>query len=316
MKTVFISDLAAGTELTNELFLLQEVARRTTKDGRPYLLCTVRDNSGQMGAVFWNVPPYIEGWATTGAPVLVAGRVVTYKDSLQLNLTDMNPAPEPDLSVLLPASSRPRSEMLAELQEQIAGLGQPWRDLLTHILLSAEFMPTFASAPAARVMHHAYIGGLLEHTLSMARLARVLARHYPQVNEDLLVSGVLLHDMGKAFEYNLQGGFEITEDGRLVGHILRALLLVDRAAIEIGFPETELQHLTHLIASHHGTQEWGSPTVPKTLEAILLHQVDLLDSRVQGYFDHIKNDNLDGAWTKSSLMFGTELRRPPAIGTA
>lgn len=314
MKTVYTSDLKVGDELTNELFLLQEVARRATKDGRPYLLCTLRDNTGQAGAVFWNVPDYIEQWAAIGATVLVSGRVVSYKESIQINITDMNPGQPSDLSELLPASSRPHDEMISDLQQIIQTLDEPWHDLVAYILLQDEFLPMYASAPAARTMHHAYIGGLLEHSLSMARIADMLAEHYPYVNRSLLIAGALLHDMGKTFEYEVESSFSISEDGRLVGHIVRAIVLVEKAAAAREFPPTQLQQLVHLIAAHHGTQEWGSPTVPKTLEAVLLHQIDLLDSRIQGYLDHIRMDSGNGTWTnKSSLMFNTELRRPDGM---
>jgi 3'-5' exoribonuclease len=176
-------------------------------------------------------------------------------------------------------------------------------------------MSAYVSAPAARMMHHAYIGGLLEHTLSMVKIGRLLARHYPYVNKDLLVSGILLHDMGKAIEYTTGPTFDFTEDGRLVGHISRAAIIIELTAKEMGnFPALQLQHLVHLVLSHHGIQEWGSPTVPKTLEAVLLHQIDLLDSRVQGFFDHLRNDSGGDVWTtKASPMFSTELRRPPGF---
>ena len=145
----------------------------------------------------------------------------------------------------------------------------------------------------------------------MTVLAKQLSQHYPYVNQSLLVAGTLLHDMGKVEEYELSDSFRFSEDGRLVGHIVRAIVLIETAASQINFPEKELRQLVHLVASHHGKQEWGSPVVPKTLEAILLHQLDLLDSRVAGFFDHINNDNGDSDWTvKSSVMFGTELQKP------
>ena len=172
-----------------------------------------------------------------------------------------------------------------------------------------------ANSPAARSLHHAYVGGLLEHTLSMVEIARFMAGHYPYVNRNLLITGVLLHDMGKAHEYVTGVSFDFTDDGRLIGHITRAAIMVELAAAELGtFSEEELRLLVHLIISHHGTREWGSPAVPKTLEAILLHQADLLDSRVQGYFDHLHGDSAGGLWTsKPGFMFSTELRRPPGF---
>jgi 3'-5' exoribonuclease len=312
VKSFFIANISVGDELENEPFLIQDSTLRETKDGRPYLLGTLRDKTGQLAFVFWDIPSYAENWTQAGSTVFVTGRVVRYKDALQITITDMNQNLEPILADLLPSSRRTQEEMVAELREKIGTLGEPWRRLVTHLLLDNSFLHDFSNAPAARNMHHAYIGGLLEHTLSMATVANFLVGHYPFVNRDLLLAGTLLHDMGKVIEYDTSKSFTFSEDGRLVGHITRAVVLVEKAAAELGdIPEDNLRHLVHLIAAHHGTQEWGSPVVPKTLEAILLHQIDLLDSRVQGFFDHLANDSGEEAWTaKSSFMFGTELRRP------
>lgn len=313
MKSIYIAELTDGDDLMNEPFLLQEVVRRETKDGRPYLLSTLRDNTGQINSVFWDVPPDIDGWIKAGVVILVTGRVNSYKNALQITVTDFNPVETADMTHFLPSSSRTSEDMLVELRQFVQDLNQPWRELVSKILLNPPFLQEFANAPAARTMHHAYVGGLLEHTLSMASIAVFLAGHYPYVNKDLLLSGVLLHDLGKALEYDTGSSFEFTDDGRLVGHILRATIIIEKAAHEMdNFPEDDLRQLVHLVGSHHGTMEWGAPVVPKTLEAILLHQIDLLDSRVQGYFDHLRNDGGDGLWTsKPSYMFNTELRRPP-----
>jgi 3'-5' exoribonuclease len=311
VKAKFVTDLAAGDELTNEPFLLQEVARRKTKDGRPFLLLTLRDRTGQVNSVFWDVPDYIDVWVRSGLIALVSGRANHYKESLQVSVTDLNPGHGADMGDFLPTSTRPRGEMLEELQQQAHTLSEPWQTLVAYLLLEEPFHTQFVCAPAARSMHHGYIGGLLEHSLSMARLARYLAAHYEYIDVDLLVSGALLHDMGKALEYSLEDGFSHSDDGRLVGHIVRGIVMIEKAAAELDFPEAKLRQLVHLLAAHHGTLEWGSPVVPKTLEAILLHQIDLLDSRVQGFFDHLRSDGGPELWTtKRSDMFGTELRRP------
>jgi len=219
------------------------------------------------------------------------------------------------MAQFLPSSRRSIQEMIDELHQVIGDLNQPWQDLVGHILLDEDFIGKFANAPAARTLHHAYVGGLMEHTLSMASIARYLARLYPYVNLDLLLSGVLLHDSGKPFEYDTSASFNFTDEGRLVGHISRALIMVEQAAAALhNFRDEDLQQLLHLIASHHGILEWGSPVVPKTLEAILLHQIDLLDSRVQGFYDYLRSEGGKSLWTsKRSLMFSTELRRPPGF---
>lgn len=311
MKSKYVTQLQPGGDLFNEPFLMDDVTRRKTRDGRPFLLCTLRDRTGLMNAVYWDVPDYIDAWVRPGLAVLVSGQTNNYKNALQVNITDLNQAGDVDSAELLPSSQRSRMEMLTELRDQIEKLDEPWQSFVSYILLDDSFLDRFADAPAARTMHHAYIGGLLEHSLSMTSLAGVLATHYPYVNKNLLVSGTLLHDMGKTMEYSVDGSFNFSEDGRLVGHIVRAVVLIEKAAAELDFPQEKLQQLIHLIVSHHGTLEWGSPVKPKTLEAVLLHQLDLLDSRVQGFFDHLRNDTANETWTtKSSFMHGTELRRP------
>jgi len=312
VKNIYAADLSVGDELLNEPFLLQDVVRRETKDGRPYLLATFRDKTGQINGVFWDVPEDIEGWVLPGIVALVTGRVNSYKNSKQINTTDLNPSMTTDLDEYLPASSRSSKTMINELRQTISELDQPWGELVKKILLDEDFLGPFSNSPAARSLHHAYVGGLLEHTLSMAGIAKFLAKYYPYVNKDLLISGALLHDLGKVMEYDTKVAFEFTDDGRLVGHIVRAIVIIERAAAELGsISKSDLRQLIHLIASHHGFQEWGSPVVPKTLEAVLLHQIDMIDSRVQGYFDHLRNDNTTGKWTsKSSMMFSTELRKP------
>ena len=312
MKSIFVTQLRPGEELVNEPFLLADVVHRKTRDGRPFLLCTLRDRTGLMNGVFWDVPDYVEAWVKPGVAALVSGQTNNYKNALQVNITDLNLAGDTDSADLLPSSQRSRTDMVAELQEQIKQLEYPWQELVSKILLDKEFLTRFTDAPAARTMHHAYIGGLLEHTLSMASIANVLASHYPYVNKDLLLSGTLLHDMGKTEEYSIDGSFGFSEDGRMVGHIVRGVVMIEQAAADLSFPQEELRQLVHLILSHHGKLEWGSPVIPKTLEAILLHQIDLLDSRVQGFFDHLQDDSGNETWTvKSSYMHGTELRRPP-----
>lgn len=311
MKSIYVSQLVSGSELVNEPFLLEEVARRKTRDGRPFLLCTLRDKTGLLNGVFWDVPDYIDDWVRSGKAVLVSGHTNNYKNSLQVNITDLNVAGSVASAELLPSSQRPRDEMLDQLRRFVGQLTDPWHSLAAHILLDEPLLTRFADAPAARTMHHAYIGGLMEHTLSMATLAELLAVHYPYVNSDLLLTGTLLHDVGKTEEYSIDGSFGFSEDGRLVGHIVRAVTIIEKAAAELNFPEEDLRQLIHLIVSHHGLLEWGSPIKPKTLEAVLLHQIDLLDSRVQGFFDHLQNDAGEETWTtKSSLMHGSELRRP------
>jgi 3'-5' exoribonuclease len=314
-KEKFIANLGAGSELLNEAFLLHDVVRRQSKDGRPFLLTILRDRTGQINGVYWDVPLTVDAWVRPGLAVLISGKVNTYKDNLQVNISDIARTNGIDMADFLPASRRPKADMIAELCETIATLADPWQTLAAYLLQEGPLADPFTAAPAARGMHHAYVGGLLEHSLSMATLAGHLAGQYPFVNRDLLICGTLLHDLGKALEYSLADGIGVTDDGRLVGHIVRGVVVVEQAAAELGFPAAELQQLVHLIVSHHGTYEWGSPVLPKTIEAVLLHQIDLLDSRVAGFMDHVGHDAGNELWTvRRSDMFGTELQRPAGFG--
>jgi len=315
MKEIYISSISAGDQLSSVPFLIQDVSRRTTKDGRLFLLLTLSDKTGTCGGVFWDVPPAVDEWICAGRVAAITGRVSDYKDALQITATMMLPESDPDMSDYLPSSDRPKMEMISELYDFIASLAEPWRGLVDHLLLNDDFLPSFATMPAAKGMHHAYIGGLLEHTLSMANLADTLAKQYPQVDRDLLLAGTLLHDMGKVHEYTIAGEFGFSEDGRLLGHIVRGILMVETAVSTTKMlNEDQSRQLIHLIASHHGKQEWGSPVEPKMIEAVLLHQIDLMDSRMQGFIDHVKKDDGAGDWTsKKSYMFGHEIKRPSGM---
>lgn len=313
MKANFINDMTVGDNLIDEPLLLRDMLRRTTKDDRLYFLCTFGDKTGQIGGIYWDVPPQVDAWMRPGQVIYVTGKVNRYKDILQVAVTDAYPMENPDLSLFLPSSSRSQEEMVAELRQRIADLADPWKSLLTELLLEESFLSRFANSPAAKTMHHASVGGLLEHSLSMAALGIQMASHYPHVDQDLLVAGALIHDMGKVWEYTFQGAFDVSTDGRLVGHIARAAIEVEKAAASLGdlIEPAQLQDLIHLVLSHHGTMAWGSPVQPKTLEAVLLHQLDLLDSRVQGYFDYLSTNSDDSGWSiKASPMHDTVLRRP------
>lgn len=312
MKTKFISEFRAGEELVDELLLVKDAIRRTTKDGRPYLLCTLSDKTGQIAGVFWDFPAAVDRWLEAGLVAFCSGRVNRYKEGLQLNLQDLYPCPQPDWSEFLPGSSRPPELLAQDLTDCINTLAEPYKGLLHAILLDEQFLPLYLRAPAAKTMHHAYVGGLVEHSLSMAKIADFTAQHYPHINRDLLICGALLHDLGKVWEYSFAGTFDLSEDGRLIGHISRAIIVIEKNALRLGtMPEPILQQLLHLVLSHHGTQEWGSPVVPKTIEAVLLHQIDLMDSRMQGFFEHLLADVSHTEWTtKASPMHHTQLRRP------
>lgn len=311
MKTVFVEELQAGVDLKKgQPFVLREVTERQTKDGRPFILFRLGDKSGNIGGVYWNVPDQVLTKCLPGKVVLVEGDVRLYNQRLQVVATDMQPFDPGSMADFISASRRNQEEMTAELRQIIAELRRPLHQLLTNVLLEPAFLRRFADAPAAKMMHHAYVGGLLEHSLAMVPFCRLAAERYAAIDRDMLIAGALLHDVGKVHAYDLGAGFVITDEERLVGHITRGVVMVEKAIDGVTDFTPELrQHLVHLLVSHHGTLEWGSPIRPCTLEAVLLHQIDLLESRVQGFMDHVEAEPGDTVWTSRSLMFGYELKR-------
>jgi 3'-5' exoribonuclease len=302
--------MQVGMELFDQPFLLLDVVQRETRDGRPFILFSLADTSGKVGGVYWNVPDVVVKSCSPGQVVLVTGEVRLYNNRLQVAALDLQVHEPESMADFTVASARDRNEMIAELQRVIDELDEPLRQLVADILLEPSFLRRYADAPAATTMHHAYVGGLLQHVLSMIPFCRLAAKHYPVVDENLLIAGALLHDVGKVFAYETSPAFPLTNSGRLVGHIAQGAIMVQEAADEIPDFSPELrEHLLHLMISHHGTLEWGSPVVPRTLEAVLLHQIDLLDSRAQGFMDHILAEPGKSEWTSRSSMFGYELKR-------
>jgi len=310
VKTVYVQELEPGIELFDQPFLMVEVNPRKTKDGRPFILFTLSDRTGQVGGVFWNVPAGVVRECVPGRVVLVTGDVRLYNKRVQVVALDLQPFEPESMAEFAPTAGRDHDEMIAELTEVIGELGQPLQGLLSRLLLNPSFLRRYAESPAARTMHHAYVGGLLQHSLALVSFCRLAAEIYPSVDRDLLIAGALLHDIGKVLSYEAEVTFPLTNDERLVGHITLGTLLVEEALREMpDFPPELRQELLHLMVSNHGTPEWGSPVPPRALEAVLLHCIDLLDSRARGFIDHVTGEPGEAEWTSHSPMFGYELRR-------
>ena len=225
-----------------------------------------------------------ENLARTFAPgdvVRVWGQVTSFKGQLQIKidgLERLDPR-EADPGRFLPSAPRPGEEYLAELRLIAAALGSPIRDLCLAILDDPELARLLSRAPAAKHMHHAYVGGLAEHTLSVANLALRAAEHYPFLNRDLLVCGALLHDLGKTRELAFSPMPDYTDAGRLLGHLVMGVEMI-RAHLPADFPPGLAEEVIHLVLSHHGTAEFGAVKPPQTLEAVALNLIDDLDAKM------------------------------------
>lgn len=283
-KKRFIEDLVVGEQL-DDLFMVKSARLGETRAGKPYLTLTFADKSGEISGPAWDNAEALEQICSAGSVVRVYGVVQVYRDRLQLRVDNVAPieTTEYEPEEFVAASQRDAEGMHRDLEQLIGGLGNSFlKKLLRRILAGKAVGEEYKKSPAAKGIHHAYLGGLLEHSLSMARVASMLAGHYPSIDRDLLVAGALLHDIGKTVELeNEVGVIEYTSIGRLKGHLVIGCELIGREAAAIkDFPEELLVHLQHLILSHHGRQEFGSPVVPMTAEAVLLSFIDDMDAKM------------------------------------
>lgn len=302
-----LKSLKEGDPFTG-ILLAQEAAFKTSRTGSEYLELKLADASGDLKAFLWDIRA-IEGDPDAIAAdvfVKVKGRLDSFNGRTQMRLDKARFAPDAevgDFGRFFPASLRPVEEMLAELDALIASVGDPWiRQLLSALFIEdAALRSAFAKAPAAKSLHHVYLGGLLEHTLSVAGMAEKACSHYAEMNRDLVLAGVLLHDVGKTAELSYQRSFGYTDIGNLVGHISMENAWILREAARIpGFPDELRIQLQHIVLSHHGKLEFGSPVLPKTPEALLVHYLDDLDGKLEGMFRSIREDAGTGNWTPFS----------------
>jgi len=294
-------------EVFTGLLLAQEAAYKVSTRGSEYLELKLADASGDLKAFLWDVR------AVEGDPdairadvfVKVKGRVEAYNGRAQMRLDKVRFAADSeieDFGRFFPTSRRTVDGMLAELDGLIAGVADPWiRQLLEAVFVSdPERRAAFAKAPAAKSLHHVFLGGLLEHTLSVAAMAQLACSHYRDLNRDLVLAGVLLHDVGKTAELSYQRSFGYTDAGNLVGHISMEAEWINRAADGIqGFPRELRLQLLHIVLSHHGKLEFGSPVLPKTPEALLVHYLDDLDGKLEAML-RILQEGGEGNWSPYS----------------
>ncbi|HEY3397998.1 MAG TPA: HD domain-containing protein [Armatimonadota bacterium] len=248
------------------------------------------DRSGEVTGRVWDDAEELAAGLAVGQIVWVRGRVEEYKGARQLVVNDLQPAApeEYDFADFVRCASRPVEEMLAELDELIASVETPpLRELLELVFADEEFRAQFSVAPGAARLHHACRGGLLEHSLSVAALCEQAARRHPELHRDLLLTGALLHDIGKVQELQGELAYEYSEAGRFCGHIvLGDRLVMEKVAQCEGFPLQLRQLLTHLLLSHHGELQYGAPVRPKIAEALALHYADNLDAKLQIFEDY------------------------------
>lgn len=312
MKAAYVSDLTPDTTITS-FFLVCEKELRSTREGKPYLRLELSDRSGTIEARLWD---NAEGFAALFGRddiIKVQARVENYKNRLQLAVERIRPSEpgEVDLSDYFPHTAEDVEQLYARLREQVAAIKNPWLSrLVSGIVEDPAISPRLKRAPAAKMMHHAFVGGLLEHVVSLCGLCRLAAQHYPELDLDLLLTGAILHDIGKLDELCYERAIHYTNDGQLLGHIILGLEQVtDRMNGIEGFPPDDKTLVKHLLISHHGQYEFGSPKLPMFREALVLHYLDDLDSKMGAARAVLGAEGGEAGWTAFSSALNRRLLR-------
>lgn len=301
MKSHFVSDLQDGQAVTT-LFLVCEKGIRTSARGKSWLELSLRDRTGSIPAKMWDNFEAIAKTFECDDVVVIRGRVKLYNGQKEVTLEQIIPAEERDydLGDFLAHTKYDVEKLYADLRASIAAMTDPFlKRLLENVVEDPAIAPRLKRAPAAMMMHHAFVGGLLEHIVSLIGLGRGVTAQYPELDADLLLAGIVLHDIGKIEELSYERGVHYTTQGRLLGHItIGAGLVRDKIKSIPGFP-TELAILVeHLILSHHGSLEFGSPTLPQTREAIALHFLDDMDSKMAAMRATLASESGNEEWTE------------------
>jgi 3'-5' exoribonuclease len=290
---IFVCDIR-DRALVDSVFLVKEKITAMAKNGKPYLTLRLMDKSGEVDAKVWDNVDLLSASFDKDDFICVRSKASVYLGKMQLVISELRKVPEEEvlLADFLPETGRDMEEMKVELAGFIASMTDiHLKGLLTAFFEDISFMEVYQSAPAAKGMHHVYLGGLIEHSLAVAKLVDRIAPLYEGVNRDLLIAGALLHDVGKVREMAYVRSFDYTDEGKLLGHIMIGVEMVrEKISAISGFPVETAMLLQHMLLSHHGQYEFGSPKLPMTLEATILNYLDDLDSKINGIRTHVEKE--------------------------
>jgi len=296
MKTLFVKDLKPGLEVT-EFFVLRKKELKEF-DGQRFLKLELGDKSGRIDAVIWEDIDQAYANAEVGEMVKVKGWVTTYREMPQLKVDKIRKAKKEEINWVdfLPVTDRDFNLLYEDFKNIVHTVRNPYLKRLLELLMEdLSFMDKFKRAPGGKLWHHAKVGGLLEHTLKVASICEKAAEMYDLVDRDLLITGALVHDIGKVSSYSADGFFDYTDEGRLLGHIVSGDELIEgKIQIIQDFPQDLALKLKHLILSHQGQLEMASPVVPQTIEAIILHHADEMDAKADAFSHVIKTQKIKG----------------------
>jgi 3'-5' exoribonuclease len=323
-KRRFVEELTDG-EALDDVYLATEKQLRANRNGNLYLQMMLRDRTGAIGARLWNVTEAQGRSFEEGDFVQARGKVQLFQGSLQVILNSLERVQQPqvELADFLPHTDKDIGKLLQQMRSILMKMtNHHLRALAECFLMDQAFLRDFCRAPAGVRNHHAYIGGLLEHVVNMLEAAERLSPLYPKVDRDLLLMGVFVHDIGKLRELSYDRVFGYTDEGQLVGHIVMGVEMLSEKVRQVPdltsepFPAELLLRLKHLIVSHHGSLEFGSPRLPMTPEAIALHHLDNLDAKVHTFVRDIAEDSgNETAWTPFSTSLQRRLFKGARKGT-
>lgn len=287
-QRIYIKEMEPN-QMVEGIFAIQNNQLGLTRAGKPYIKCLLGDKSGRVPGRMWNTSEELFESLPHEGFVQITGQTQPYQGELQIIIQQISPSTptRQQLIDLLPSTKFDITEMFNELRQILGKLQSPaMRNLAEAYLNDKELMKKFVQAPAAQSLHHAYLGGLLEHTLSLMRGAAGLLPHYPALNADLVLTGLFIHDIGKCEELFWETGFGYTDEGKLIGHIAQGLLILDGkirqlTEAEKPLPPAAANVLRHIIISHHGKPEFGALKPPSTPEALFISLLDNLDAKMQ-----------------------------------
>ncbi len=307
MSKQYIKDLF-DKEAVNSVFLVADKQLLKDKKGKSYLNINLSDKSGILNARMWDKADEIAKKFDLGDFVTIKGNVQLYQNKKQIIIHTIQRVDPEEVSIqdFVAASANPPEETLKKVLEIVSCLSnENIKSILVSTLKNSDFQPNILKAPAAKTIHHAYVGGLLDHIYSICKTMGFMAEQYPVLDKDLLIFGAIYHDIGKIRELSLEQGIQYSDEGRLVGHMGIALEMLDDQFRELNIDDRELKSvLKHIILSHHGKLEYGSPKRPKFLEALVVAMIDELDSRINSV-EGVMSSELDGEqnWTSYNHQY-------------
>jgi len=318
MEKTFVNQLKKG-QTVESIFLVKEKTLTKTKTGNPYLALRLADRTGEVDGRVWENAADFAPLFEPDDFIKVRAEVDEFQGTLQLRILKLKKCVDAEvlLDDFLPKTPMNIEKMFSELRGIASSVQQPFlRELLDAFFEDEDFVRRFKLAPAAKAVHHVYIGGLLEHTLAVIQLILLVGDRYRGINRDLLLTGGILHDIGKISELSFDRAFDYTDPGRLLGHITLTVEMIDEKIRSIPeFPEDLSMLLKHIALSHHGEYAFGSPKRPKTLEALLLHQLDDLDAKVNGFLAWIEKEKDNSSrWTSYHKLFERFIFKPESRG--